>query len=306
MKDDDFSGIVRSGTSHSVSVSEHTGNAKTPKNIVTSNPEETLAKKLAFEGKSDADLYLEQLAHTDDVANQAKLPPKTDATPSPKKATVTGPATQGKQAIAVDAGKTAPNIQGVSTETIAKNVQNIPTDALAANVQSVPTDVVQDNHQPLDGDHKVEANRQAMPEGAKSSPNVQGVPTDTLATNVQSVPTDAIDDNHQKVQGEPQAEANRQALPGSAPSSNNVQGVPTDTLAANVQGIPNKAVEDNHQKVGNPRVEANQQTIDKDTATPNVQPVADGTTSSNRATLEPTSARNRACERIGGGRAMRG
>ncbi len=56
MNDDDFTGIVRSGSQHSVSVSEHTGNAKTPKNIVASHEEETEARKRAFEAKALAEL----------------------------------------------------------------------------------------------------------------------------------------------------------------------------------------------------------------------------------------------------------
>ena len=49
MDDDEFSGFVSSGKKMRVSVSEHTGNAKTPKNIVTSNEEETLGKARSFE-----------------------------------------------------------------------------------------------------------------------------------------------------------------------------------------------------------------------------------------------------------------
>ncbi len=51
MNDDDFTAIVLSGSQHSVSVYALTGNAKTPKNIVASNEEETEARKRAFEAK---------------------------------------------------------------------------------------------------------------------------------------------------------------------------------------------------------------------------------------------------------------
>ena len=51
MSDDEFSGFISSGKKMRVSVSEHTGNAKNPKNIVTSDEQDTLGKVLAFEGK---------------------------------------------------------------------------------------------------------------------------------------------------------------------------------------------------------------------------------------------------------------
>ena len=49
--DDEFPSFIGSGKKFHVSVSEHTGNAKTPKNIVTSHEEETRAKVRSFESK---------------------------------------------------------------------------------------------------------------------------------------------------------------------------------------------------------------------------------------------------------------
>jgi len=60
MSKDEFSGIVRSSSGHRVSVSQHTGNAKTPKNIVSTDEEDTTAKKLAFEQKKAALIEIKQ------------------------------------------------------------------------------------------------------------------------------------------------------------------------------------------------------------------------------------------------------
>ena len=56
MNDDEFPDIIGSGTEHHVSVSERTGNAKTPQNHVSSHEEETEALKRNFEAQAHAAL----------------------------------------------------------------------------------------------------------------------------------------------------------------------------------------------------------------------------------------------------------
>ena len=134
MNDDDFSGIVRSGSQHSVSVSEHTGNAKKPKNIVTSHAEETEARKLAFEEKALAALNAEK-------ALAAALAEHTEHIESDDD-------TADANIQKVAASKDAANCRGIPSDGATKpNVQNVSTDVLEANNQNVSTDKIQDNIQ---------------------------------------------------------------------------------------------------------------------------------------------------------------
>jgi len=300
MKDDDFSGIVRSGTSHSVSVSERTGNAKTPKNIVTSKAEETLEKKIAFETKSDDDLYLEQLGHEGEGSHPTL--PTTHGAPGAKEAVATKDPGAQPQAAPQESSQTRPNIQGIAADKLAKNVQNIGTDALAANVQNISLDVIEANQQKIEGNDKLATNRQGLASDAQSAPNVQGVPIDTIAANVQdvpvntiaantqNVPVDKVQANQQKLDGNSPITPNKQALANKASGGPNVQGVPIDTVAANVQGVPTDALEDNRQTLDKDALPANQQRIDEETAAANLQALPSKTEGSNRAAFETDAA----------------
>lgn len=222
MNDDEFSGIVRSGTSHSVSVSEHTGNAKTPKNIVTSHPEETEAKKVAFETKEDLDLHLQQLVNEMDASKQVR-PPQADK--------------------------------------IHVNIQAAGIDPQTANTQTIGHDALQDNHQKLEGGSQLATNHQTLIGQTSGGPNVQGVLVNTLTDNVQAIPNETLQDNHQELESSNQLAPNRQALTSQASNGPNVQGIPVDTLADNVQTIANDALQDNHQKLGSDHVAANLQAL---------------------------------------------
>lgn len=232
MNDDEFSGIVRSGTSHSVSVSEHTGNAKTPKNIVTSHAEETLAKKLAFEEHEDADLFLDKIAQEIDSAHSVNPTAPHDDT-------------------------NGPNVQDISSKGLDKNVQNIPADAR------------KDNQQKLDDRGHDTRNRQTLETHPNQDANVQGVPIDTIDTNVQAIPTESLNDNHQKLDSPDGVAPNRQAIAGRDNTGSNVQGVPTDTLASNRQGIATDALAANVQEVPIDAVATNVQSIANDTTPAN-------------------------------------
>ncbi len=227
MNDDDFSGLVRSGSQHSVSVSEHTGNAKTPKNIVTSHEEETEARKRAFEQKALdaldaekalADALAEHSEHRalDDTAADANI-----------------------QKVA--ANKEAANRQTVAGEGATKpNIQNVSADVLEANKQKVGTDKIQDNIQSVDNSKGIAA-------------NVQNVSADVMAANRQGVQTDVIATNQQNIPGEKVIAANR-------------QGIPTDVIAPNVQDISGKPLTANNQAIAQDAPGLNRQGLDNGTA----------------------------------------
>ena len=254
MNDDDFSGLVRSGSQHSVTVSEHTGNAKTPKNMVVSHEEETEARKRAFEEKAlaalDAEKALaEALAeHTEHVAN-------TDAA---TRANV--------QNIAIDALKA--NQQKIGSDNIGSNVQDVSNGkGIASNVQNVPTDAITANQQKLTADKGLSANRQGVATDVIEA-NRQGIPTDVFAPNVQEIPVDGMAANLQSLDNGPALAPNLQGLPNEDVATNR-QTLGQSGSAKNEQGIPTDALNANKQPVGQGSLGPNQQTL---TPAPSHQP----------------------------------
>ena len=259
MNDDDFSGIVRSGSQHSVSVSEHTGNAKTPKNIVVSHEEETEARKRAFEEKALAALDAEKALaaalaeHTEHV-----LPDDTAADANIQK---------------IAASKEAINRQDIAGDAAPKsNVQNVPTDVLEANHQKVETDKIQDNIQSVGNSQGMDANR-------------QGVATDVITANQQNVGGGNIAANKQNIAGEKAIEANRQGIPTDVIAPN-VQDIPVGGIAANVQDISNKSLTANNQAITQDAQGLNRQGIDNGpAAAANLQALPADDVAANRQSL---------------------
>jgi hypothetical protein len=305
MNDDDFTGIVRSGSQHSVSVSEHTGNAKTPKNIVASHEEETEARKRAFEQKTLAELeaqkalaaalaeHTEHIASDDggDEANIQKI--------------AADKAAQNRQAIP-EAGTAAPNVQSVSTDVIDANIQNVGTDNIQANIQNigtdkgiqdnrqgVPTDVIAPNRQNV-GSGNIAANNQNINGEKAIEANRQGIPTDAIAPNRQNVGGGNIAANNQSIDGEKAIEANRQNIPTNVIAAN-VQEVAIDGIAANNQTLGTSSFSANNQALEQDAVGVNRQGIDNGpVAAPNLQGLPADESINNRQTLpDDANANNR-------------
>lgn len=237
MNDDDFSGLVRSGSQHSVSVSEHTGNAKTPKNIVVSHEEETEARKRAFEQKALDALDAEKALAAALAEHTTHVAP--------------GDGTTDANIQKVAANKEANNRQTVAGEAAAKpNVQNVSTDVLEANNQKVGTDKIQDNIQSVGSNNSIGA-------------NVQNVSADVMAANRQGVPTDVIASNQQNVGGGNVA-ANKQNIPGEKAIEANRQGIPTDVIAPNVQDISSKPLTANNPTIAQDAQGLNRQALGQD------------------------------------------
>ncbi len=235
MNDDDFSKIVRSGSEHHVSVSEHTGNAKTPKNNVVSHEEETLAKKRAFEQQVLAALEA-QKALADALAEHAELDIPNDGA-------------QDANIQKVADKQTANNLQSIAGDAAAKpNVQNVSTDVLEANKQQVSTDKIQDNIQTVSNNNVVAA-------------NIQNIAADAIAANVQSISNGNIAANTQKIAGDKAIETNRQGIPTDVIASN-VQRIPAGNIAANVQDISEESASANNQAIAQEKILLNHQGLD--------------------------------------------
>lgn len=190
MHDDEFPTIIGSGTEHHVSVSEHTGNAKTPKNMVTSHEEETQARKLAFEAQERAALE-EKKALAQALAELGTH----SSPPSPS---------------------TDANIQKLAADKNTKNSQAIAgSDAVKPNIQTIASDSSQDNRQSVANDKNAETNRQVLA-------------TDGIGENRQEVGVDHMVDNHQSIAGDKPIGTNRQAIPSDKPLADNRQTLPSD------------------------------------------------------------------------------
>ncbi len=223
MHDDEFPTIIGSGTGHSVSVSEHTGNAKTPQNHVSSHEEETEARKHAFEAQELAALE-EKKALAAALAEHTHLPPQ-DA-----------PADTNIQKIAND--KDTKNRQSVDDGGAVKaNVQSISTENVKANVQSIGSDHLQDNIQSLASDKGPATHR-------------QGISTDAVAPNVQALATEGSTANNQTIHN------------GPVPATN-AQGITTDGIASNEQNLNKLGVPDNQQAIAGDALGSNRQPLNQ-------------------------------------------
>ena len=185
-----------------VSVSEHTGNAKNPKNIVTSDEEETLGKVLAFEGKEGE---FDPLSHN--VAEEQNL--------------------------RLDKYETKPS-QDVK-------IQKAPANKAAVeNLQTVKQEPSVNNQQEAHSNSVTPSNKQSV-QATTPKTNLQSVASDTLKDNRQGTATDNLKDNLQGIPTE-KFEENNQSLPASSPVDKNTQSIPSTNVDSNIQSISNPQV----------------------------------------------------------------
>ena len=278
-EDDDIpSFVVGSGSEHHVSVSEHTGNAKTPHNKVVSHQEEPLSRKLAFE-KNQVDAAGAKAPNAKDAGVNSPTVPH-DAPAGTNVQQITSEAISANRQAIAHSHPAGANVQDIPTEVIAPNVQSVHTDTLGNhqahigaaqqlgdNPQAVPSDVGSDN------------NRQKIGEDAKS-PNVQSVSHNAEQTHREGIHTEGLSDNHQAIPSETSA-ANRQALaktPASAgtsgitlPSGVNEQEIPTLNETINHQTVQDQSIGDNRQALNSADAAPNRQALNTQTTSPNHQ-----------------------------------
>jgi hypothetical protein len=200
MNDDEFSGFVSSGKKMRVSVSEHTGNAKNPKNIVTSHEEETLGKVRSFEGKEgefdplarnvaeEQDLRLDKYATNPSQAVQTQKPPVNKAIAENLQTVKQDSSVNNKQEVPDNLATPA-------------NKQSVVVTAAEANLQSVSSDTLKDNKQSITTD--------------KSEDNRQAIATENLKDNLQGIPTEKFDENKQALPASTAIDSNAQSIPSS-------------------------------------------------------------------------------------------
>jgi hypothetical protein len=175
MDDDSFANIVRSNKPHSVSVSERTGNATTAKNIVSSDADDQLPKKTAFE-KEQQEVKINGAKSGDKENNiqfinienenpnstevfQDLFNPKSnlnlnrDIPTNLQKLVDDNP---GNNTQSISTTKSSINKQGIGDPKFTKNIQPITHQSPSLNIQGIPEDdQVGINRQQIDsGDFK--------------------------------------------------------------------------------------------------------------------------------------------------------
>jgi hypothetical protein len=247
MHDDEFPDIIGSGSDHRVSVSEYTGNAKIPKNIVTSSEEETEARKHAFELQELAALD-EKKALAAALSEHTRLPPQDAPADANIQKIANEKDTKNRQSVD-DGGAVKANIQSISTESVKANVQSIGSDHLQDNIQSlardkglannrqgISTDAIAPNVQVLATEGNT-ANNQTIHKGPAPVTNTQGIPADGTASNEQKIGKLGVPDNQQPLAGDALG-SNRQPLNQAPSMAANNQAVGVDDPKLNRQAAP--------------------------------------------------------------------
>lgn len=233
MSGDKFSGLVRSGSSHSVSVSKHTGNAKNPKNIFHSNDEEGVTKEAPLKKhhavESNADI---QRVESGDLATNLQLIENDQVKENVQHIGI-GNAAATLQELA-NATETSLNRQAVTNESLSDNIQKLGQDNIAANMQQVPT-------------------------GKGYASNVQAIPVEGVAANQQVINQASTDANKQAFLHD-DVDTNKQVI---APQAN----------GGNRQPILNSTSSANHAKIAAPQAVANKQGVDESSFTKNSQTI---------------------------------
>ena len=185
MHDDEFPTIISSGTEHHVSVSEHTGNAKTPQNNVTSQDEEAKARQSAFDAQALAALEEKKALAAALAEHAAHTAPQETAAAANIQKIAADKNTNNRQTIAND-GVTKPNVQSIGSAPQQDNIQTLAGGNTPKNTQSIAADkAVANNRQSIDQSPQVK--------------NVQTIPTEIAASNEQQISKAVVQDNKQTI-----------------------------------------------------------------------------------------------------------
>jgi len=233
MSGDDFSGLIRSGSSHSVSVSKHTGNAKNPKNIFHSDDDEGVTKKAPLKKHHavESNANIQRVESGDSATNLQRI--ENDQVPENVQHVGIGIAAANIQELANGTG-TSLNRQVVSNESPNDNIQKLGQDNIAANMQQVPT-------------------------GKSLTSNIQAIPADGGAENQQLISQGSTDSNKQAFLNNDSVinkkaialkvnDENRQPILNKTSSANNAKIVAIQAVA-NKQGVDESSFNKNSQTI---------------------------------------------------------
>ena len=272
MSDDNFSGFVRSGKSHGVSVSEHTGNAKTIRNKVSSDEQAIEARKTAFEGQSSEGTA--NIQNASSYSTQAK-----------EQSVSNEESNTNRQDINQGSGVAA-NFKSLKTESLKDSNQKIDSSSTAVNLQKVGNDNITTNNQGIEKNKVIQDNEQKIPNGGISKDN-QAVNGGALKSNMAGIGKGNISNNKQVI-GNGKIAANDQIVSNGKGISTNVQVIPVDGAVTNKQAIDQPSLSPNNQCLPKDQVAPNKQATQSVENDKNSQPILNGAPTINDAKTAKT------------------
>ena len=243
MSSDNFSGLIRSGSSHSVSVSKHTGNAKNPKNIFHSDDEDEASKNASLKKHNavESNANIQHVGSGDSATNVQRF----------------------------EIDEVLENVQNVGVEIATPSLQEfVNSTGSSLNQQTVINESQSDNIQ-KSGEGNMAAHMQQVSFGNGFTSNVQAIPAEVIAANQQVLNQASTDANKQKLPNDDSV-ANKQFIVSQA-NGENRQPILDNTSSANNVEIALRQAITNKQGVGESSFTKNSQTNETIAPTLNMQ-----------------------------------
>jgi len=253
MSQDSFPGLIRSGTSHSVSVSKHSGNAKNPKNIFHSEIEDKSVKKTSLDTRQTIQTNKNiQRANSGGVATNVQGFETNEISGNQQYADdVTG--LPNHQEIATGSDNSH-NRQTFDDQSLNESIQMLGPHGPSTNLQSIDLPIISQNIQDLSSadtsDH-----RESIEQSKISTTINDFLIRKETQDNVLQIPNDGIAKNNQNI-GQKNVLENMQAI-GISPSAQNYQVLQEDNIGSNHQGISLQVSDENRQPIFNGASTAN-------------------------------------------------
>jgi hypothetical protein len=280
MSDSDRPLIIGSGTKHSVSVSEHTGNANSPKNKVHSDTEKKAEKaavnekrELAGETKVIAEQRQDQQLDGNLIVKAAiseNIQTATKGINTDNSQKIEGEALNKLSAQELKNGVANEILDGIykTSSALDQNVK-VNLESIKENIQAINSDINSENIQEISFDKAIEPNDIKL-SGEFETKNKVKILTDKDVDNLQKVPNDKESVNIQALPNEGKSSSDSPIL--TRESNKNAVQLEVDSDMAKFHTPTDPHVVDNSQAVGKVVREENRQLIDTPHSEPYIQP----------------------------------
>lgn len=280
MNDSDRPLIIGSGTKHSVSVSEHTGNANSPKNKVHSDTEKKVEKaaineKREFAGKTTVIAEKRQDEQLDEslivkAAISENIQTGTKGINTNNSQKIESEALNKLSAQELKNGATNEILDGIyKTSSALDQKVKVNLESINENIQAINSDINSENIQEISFDKAIEPNDIKL-SGEFETKNNAKILTDKDVDNLQKVPKDKESVNIQALPAEHKSSSDSPILT-KEPNKNAAQ-LEGDSDMAKFHTPTDPHVVDNSQAVGKVVREDNRQLIDTPHSEPYIQP----------------------------------
>ena len=280
MNDSDRPLIIGSGTKHSVSVSEHTGNANSPKNKVHSDAEKKAEKAAINEKQEHARKTAVIAEQRQDEQLDGNLIVKAAISENIQTGTK-GFNTNNSQKIASEAlnklsaqelknGAANEILDGIyKTSSALDQKVKVNLESIKENIQAINSDINSENIQEISFDKAIEPNDIKLSVEFETD-NKAKILTDKDVDNLQKVPKDKESVNIQALPVEHKSSSDSPIL--TKESNKNAAQLEGDSDMAKLHTPTDPHVVDNSQAVGKVVREENRQLIDTPHSEPYIQP----------------------------------